>query len=72
MPRKRFKWTREKYRRAASLHRFLVRHLSSDRFPNDPPVLVQRYFDLWDRCARNPDPLLKPLSERLPDRDIPF
>ena len=71
MARKRFKWTRSKYRRAASLHRLLVRQLCTERFPDQPPPLVQRYLDLWDRYARNPDPLLTPLRERYRDQDIP-
>lgn len=72
MARKRFKWTRSKYRHAAWLSRFLVRQLCTERFPDQPPPLLQRYFDLWDRHSQRADPLLTPMRERYGDRDIPF
>lgn len=72
MARKRFRWTRSKYRHAASLLRLMSRQLNHESLPDQPPPLVQELVDLWNRYARTPDPLLRPLSERLSDREIPF
>lgn len=65
-----FRWTRQRYRRAASLCRFFarVRH----RQPDTEPELLQRFFALWERHPQSADPLLTPLHERERDSDIPF
>lgn len=72
--RLRFRWTRARYRKAASLARYFARHVYE--LPSDPPALVQRYFELWERHPRRDDPLLTPFRYRacfagLTD-DIPF
>jgi hypothetical protein len=72
MARKRFRWTRSKYKHAASLLRLMSRQLNYESCPDQPPPVVQELVDLWNRYARTPDPLLVPLSERYGDRDIPF
>lgn len=71
--RKRFKWTRERYRAASSLGRFMVRQMNPQEFPDEPPTLVRRLHELWDRHPQRPDPLTVRTVDRLADfRDIPF
>ena len=70
MPRKRFKWTRSKYEKADHLARFYARHIYD--FPDSPPMLLQRFWDLWERHRQNDDPLLTPLRFRHDTDDIPF
>ncbi len=74
MARKRFRWNRARYRRAAHLSRYFARHVYD--LPSDPPDLLRRYFDLWERHPQRDDPLLQPLRwrdrQRSNDSDIPF
>jgi hypothetical protein len=70
MARHRFRWTRERYRKAQHLSRFFARWLYE--LPSDPPRLLQRYFDLWERYPQRNDPLLQPLAYRHDRDDIPF
>lgn len=74
MPRRRFRWTRERYRKAAHLARYFARHGYS--LPSEPPALVRRYWALWERHPQRDDPLTKPMCWREPyisrDDDVPF
>ena len=71
MARKRFRWTRKLYRRAAWMSRFMGRHTYD--LPERPPPLLQRYFDLWDRHPQRDDPLTTHISQRRQPHDgIPF
>lgn len=58
MPRRRFRWTRERYRKAQHLSRFYARWVYE--LPSEPPQLLQRYFDLWERHPQSDDPLARP------------
>ena len=69
MTRKRFKWTRAKYRRADHLARLLGRQIT---VVGEEPDLVRRYFELWARHPQHNDPLLQPLRYRVGLDDIPF
>lgn len=71
MARRRFRWTRERYRKAHSLARFLARW--PYHFDSYPPPLVQRFFDLYEKHPQRADPLTQPLHLRrgFPD-SIPF
>jgi hypothetical protein len=76
MPRKRFHWTRAKYRKAHHLNRLLIQICNI----NSLPPLVERYHELWsewDSRHSCSDPLEVPIARRLadrhPERDgIPF
>ena len=57
-----FIWTREVYQDAARLGRFFTHY--AGELPPQPPALLQRYFDLWERHPQRPDPLLTPMMER--------
>lgn len=70
MSRRRFRWTRERYRKAQHLSRFYARWVYE--LPSEPPQLLQRYFDLWERHRQKDDPLLVPLKYRHESDDIPF
>jgi len=71
MARRRFRWTRDRYRKAQHLSRFFARWVYE--LPSEPPALVQRLHELWERHPQRPDPLLKPISWRYErDSDIPF
>lgn len=70
MPRRRFRWTRDRYRKAAHMSRFFSRWLYE--LPSEPPRLLQRYFELWERHPQRDDPLLQPLAYRYDRDDIPF
>lgn len=70
MARRRFRWTRDRYRKAAHLSRFFSRWLYE--LPGDPPRLLQRYFELWERHPQRDDPLLTPVRYRYERDDIPF
>lgn len=72
MTRKRFRWTRKAYRHAAWLSRFTGRHIYE--LPEQPPALLARFWDLWERHPQRDDPLLTPVRDRLSrlDSDIPF
>jgi len=70
MPRRRFRWTRERYRKAAQLSRYFARHIYD--LPSEQPDLVRRYFELWDRHPQREDPLLQPVKYRYERDDIPF
>lgn len=71
MARRRFRWTRERYRKAQRLSRFFARWVYE--LPSEPPKLLQHYVELWDRHRQNDDPLLVPLKYRRIDSDeIPF
>lgn len=74
MARHRFRWTRSKFRKARSLGRYFARHVYD--LPSDPPRLLLRLWDLWERHPQRDDPLLTPFKFRprtleLTD-DIPF
>jgi hypothetical protein len=62
MARRRFRWTRERYRKAHSLARFLARWPYD--FNSDPPPLVQRFFDLYEKHPQREDRLSLPLRQR--------
>jgi len=62
MKQHRFIWTREVYREAARLGRFFTHY--QGELPPQPPALLQRYFDLWERHPQQPDPLLTPMLQR--------
>lgn len=74
MPRLRFRWTRERYRKADSLARYFARHVYD--LPSEPPELVRRLFELQERHPQHADPLLTPLRGRLNARavfdEVPF
>lgn len=71
MARRRFRWTRERYRKAHHLSRFYSRWVYD--LPSDPPRLLQRFFDLWQRHPQRDDPLTKPIRLRRDfDDSIPF
>lgn len=70
MPRRRFRWTRERYRKAQHLARFYGRWVYE--LPSEPPRLLQRYFELWERHPQRDDPLLQPVKYRYERDDIPF
>lgn len=72
MARRRFHWTRERYRKAQHLSRFFARWVYE--LPSEPPQLLQRFHDLWERHRQKDDPLLRPIRSRLNDFDdsIPF
>ncbi|MDT7835017.1 hypothetical protein [Aquabacterium sp. OR-4] len=71
MARRRFRWTRERYRKAHHLSRLFARWVYD--LPSEPPQLVQRLWELYERHPQNPDPLLTPLKYRHErDSEIPF
>ena len=74
MPRKRFRWTRARYRKAQSLSRYFARHIYD--LPSDPPLLLRRFNELWERNPQRDDPLLTPFCWRpnyiALDDGIPF
>jgi len=70
MARHRFRWTRERYRKAQHLARFFSRWMYD--LPSETPRLLQRYFDLWERHPQRNDQLLQPLAYRYDRDDIPF
>lgn len=70
MARRRFRWTRERYRQAQRLARFYSRWVYE--LPSEKPRLLQRYFDLWERHQQRDDPLLQPVRYRYNQDDIPF
>ena len=70
MARRRFRWTRERYRKARHLARFFSRFVYE--LPSEPPRLLQRYFELWQRHPQRDDPLLQPVRYRYERDDIPF
>lgn len=70
MARRRFRWTRERYRKAQNLARFYSRWLYE--LPSEPPLLLRRYFALWERHPQRDDPLLQPVRFRYDRDDIPF
>ena len=72
MARKRFRWTRKKYKMADWMARFYHRHIYE--LPERPPELLRLYWELWDRHPQKEDPLLKCVRYRLNafTDDIPF
>lgn len=71
MARRRFRWTRERYRKASHLARFYSRWVYD--LPSEPPRLLKRYFELWESRPQRDDPLLQPLRYRFDlDGEIPF
>lgn len=60
--RKRFRWTRARYRKADRLSRYFARHIYE--LPSEPPLLLRRYNDLWGRHPQRDDPLLTPFAWR--------
>lgn len=74
MARRRFRWTRKEYEHAAWLSRFTGRHLYE--LPEQPPDLLRRYWELWERRPQHDDPLLESARHRLNRKqdtdEIPF
>lgn len=71
MARRRFRWTRERYRKAHHLSRFYARWVYE--LPSQPPALLQRFYQLWERHPQRDDPLTKPIRQRRDfDDSIPF
>ena len=77
MPRRpRFRWTRTRYRKAESLARYYQRHVYD--LPSEPPAMLRRLWELWEKHPQGHDPLLMPLRSRLAawraenDPEIPF
>lgn len=75
MSRNRFRWTRERYRKAHHLSRLLGRHI--EHWGPDLPPIVQAFHELWSQQEKRsvPDPLDYPLHLRLARHkgdDIPF
>lgn len=72
MPRKRFRWTRERYRKAESLSRYFARHVYD--LPSEPPRILERLWELWKPYPQGDDPLLTPIRHRRRDfsDSIPF
>lgn len=72
--RPRFRWTRTRYRKAESLARYFQRHVYD--LPSEPPAMLRRLWELWDKHPQRMDPLLTPVRARLANRgddsDIPF
>lgn len=66
---KRFRWTRERYRRAHHLSRLLSNLLD---WRSQPPPLVQRYIELWDQYPQHADPLEVPIVYRRCKDSVPF
>lgn len=62
MARKRFRWTRKRYRRAWHLSRFFARYIYD--LPSEPPALLRRFHELWERHPQRDDPLLQPFKWR--------
>lgn len=70
MARRRFRWTRERYYKAHHLSRFFARWVYE--LPSEPPRLLQRLWELYERHPQNTDPLLTPLKYRHERDEIPF
>jgi hypothetical protein len=72
MARRRFRWTRERYRKAQHLSRFFARWVYE--LPSERPALLQRFQDLWERHPQRDDPLTRPIRQRRADFEdsIPF
>lgn len=73
MSRRRFRWNRKTYRQAHHLARLLARYI----MPDQPPAILRRYWELWERQRQRSeaDPLEDPLYLRLArfkGDDIPF
>lgn len=74
MARQRFRWNRARYRKADSLARYFARHVYD--LPSEPPRMLKRLRELWERHPQRDDPLLtafrlRPRTLALDD-DIPF
>lgn len=70
MSRRRFYWTRAKYRQA---HREARAYFGQGFMDHGEPSLVRRYRELWERHPQNDDPLTLPRWRRYPaDDGIPF
>jgi len=67
----RFRWNRRLYRQADQLSRLLAHRLE---LPSEPPPLLRRYWELFERFPQRADPLALPIASRLRYwvRDIPF
>lgn len=74
MPRRRFRWTRERYRKAAHLSRYFARHIYD--LPSEQPELLRLFGELWARHPQRDDPLTVPMLCREPyvsrEDDVPF
>lgn len=66
---KKFRWTRARYKRASHLARLLPQMFG---WRSTPPLLVQRYLDLWKQHPQQTDPLTVPYWRRYPTDDVPF
>lgn len=77
MPRRRFRWTRALYRQASSLARLLAAYPYHGRGEGREPLLVRRFYRLWDEHPQRDDTLGRvPAWRRLKESryldDIPF
>lgn len=75
MSRRRWRWTRSSFIKARSLNRYFARHVYD--LPSEPPAIVRRLWELFERHPMRDDPLERPLHMRLYDRrnfddSIPF
>ena len=68
MARHRWRWTRRAYRKAASLARYFDRHVYD--LPHEPPNILRRLWELWERHPQRDDPLNVPLRWRLSARMV--
>ena len=68
---RKFKWSRDRYRKAHHLARLFSRW-DCQQLPSEPPDLLRRYFELWERHPQHNDPLLMPLKYRYDTSGIPF
>lgn len=64
MSRQRFRWTRKLYREADSMSRFLsgYPYWAHER----APMLLRRYWALWEKHPQSDDRLLTPVQWRYP------
>lgn len=67
--RRRFRWSRAKYREA---HREARIYYGVGFMHHSEPSLVRRYRELWEEHPQGDDPLLTPLRWRHPGDEVPF
>lgn len=70
--RSRFKWSRKTYKHANHLSRLMARLVD---LPCEPPLLLRRYWELWERHKQHDDPMVNSNVRRRLDMircDIPF
>ena len=69
-----FRWRSPETRMQMYLETVIARedHAKEVKLFGLGPLLLQRYWDLWERHPQRDDPLTKPLSWRHRSDDIPF